>query len=73
MGKLVLAFVAVLVLPLGCHDVANTADHLANKMASSTEVLSPGLPYEQFCQGYEALDATLVANTYTKDAVLINV
>lgn len=73
MGKLVLAFVAVLALPLGCHDVANTADHQANKQASSTEVLSPDLPYEQFCQGYEALDATLVANTYTRDAVLINV
>ena len=73
MGKLVLVLVAVLVLAIGCLDEANKANHLANETVSSTAMESPDIPYQQFCQGYEALDAAVVASTYTKDAILINV
>lgn len=73
MGKLVLALVALLVLTIGCHDKTKTADHMANETASLTKAENPDIPYQKFCQGYEALDATIVASTYTKEAILINV
>jgi|GEM_PF-2191182 len=73
MGKSVLALVAILVLYIGCRDEASTAGYMADDMMSSTGAENLDIPYQKFCQGYEALDAALVANTYTKDAVLINV
>lgn len=72
MGKLMLTF-AVLVLAIRCHNEGDTSDHRANETASSTGAENPDIPYQQFCQGYEALDAALVTSTYTKDALLINV
>ncbi len=72
MGKLMLAL-TVLVLAIGCHKEADTGNHRANETASSTGPENPDIPYQEFCQGYEALDAALVASTYTKDAILINV
>ena len=73
MGKLVLVLVAVLVLAIGCLEEAETANHMANKTASLTEAENPDIPYQKFCQGYEVLDATIVASTYTTEAILINV
>ena len=64
---------AVLVLAIGCHNEGDIADHRANETASLTGAENPDIPYQQFCQGYEALDAAVVANTYTADALLINV
>ncbi|MBX2878136.1 MAG: hypothetical protein KTR30_38810 [Saprospiraceae bacterium] len=71
MEKAALVLLVLWVFNIGCKS-ASKADHSVNKLASLTEQLNPDLPYQNFCRGYETLDASAIAETYTQEATLHN-
>lgn len=72
MENIRLVLLGLCLFVLGCSSESTSSKHPASSSVQLSEEIAPDAPYQRFCQGYETLDANVITETYTQEAVLLN-
>lgn len=72
MEKTWLVLLGLYFFVIGCASESGSSDHSTSSSVQLSEEIAPNAPYQRFCQGYETLNAKIIAETYAQEAILLN-